>query len=225
MASKSTQDFIPIKEIRDGVVILKDGSMRIVLLTSSLNFALKAQDLQEAIIVQFQNFLNSLDFSLQIFVQSRRFDIKPYLTQLEEIYKTQLNDLMKIQIKEYVSFIREFSENTNIMSKHFFVVVPYAASLLSKGGGSVTEKITSALPSNIPLIGHKEQQGGDPKKTEESFLDNKLQIEQRVSVVEQGLHRMGLRSARLGTEELVEFYYKLFNPGDLVKPAKVEQTV
>jgi hypothetical protein len=127
---------------------------------------------------------------------------------------------MKVQIKEYVNFIRDFSENTNIMSKHFFVVIPYAASLLSKGGGSVTDKLTQAVPS-LPIIGNKKDKSDNPQKAEESFLDNKTQLEQRASVVEQGLHRMGLRCARLGTEELVEFYYKMFNPGDLAKPAKM----
>ncbi len=219
MPSKSTQDFVPIKEIRDGVVILKDGSMRMILLTSSINFALKSEDLQEAIIVQFQNFLNALDFSIQIYIQSRRFDIKPYLAKLEENYRTQLNDLMKVQIKEYVNFVRDFSENTNIMSKHFFMVIPYASSLLS-GGGSMTDKLTQAVPS-FPGLGKKKEKPADARKSEEAFLDNKTQLEQRASVVEQGLHRMGLRSARLGTEELVEFYYKMFNPGDLAKPAKV----
>ncbi|OHA17156.1 MAG: hypothetical protein A3H57_03890 [Candidatus Taylorbacteria bacterium RIFCSPLOWO2_02_FULL_43_11] len=221
MTSKSTQDFVSIKEIRDGVVILKDNSMRLVILTTSVNFALKSEDLQQAIIAQFQNFLNSLDFSVQIFIQSRRFDIEPYLVQLEERHKSQLNELMKIQTREYINFIRDFTENTNIMSKHFFVVIPYAASLLSKGGGSVTDKISSAVP--MSFLGKKEDRAGTAKKTEESFLDNKIQLEQRASVVEQGLLRVGLRTARLDTEELIEFYYKMFNPGDLAKPAKVTQ--
>lgn len=216
--NKTTQDFVPVKEIRDGVVILKDNSMRAVLMTSSLNFALKSEDLQQAIIVQFQNFLNSLDFSVQIFVQSRRLDINPYLSLLEERYKVQLNDLLKTQIREYVNFIREFTDNTNIMTKHFFIVVPYAATMLSEGKDSITEKISGILP-----IGNKKSKGagGEAEKREENFADNATQLNQRVAVVEQGLVRTGVRVARLGTEELVEFYYKLFNPGELAKPAKV----
>jgi hypothetical protein len=218
-SAKTTQDFVPIKEIRDGVVILKDNSMRAVLMTSSLNFALKSEDLQEAIIVQFQNFLNSLDFSIEIFIQSRRLDIKPYLSQLEERYKIQLNELLKIQIREYINFIREFTENTNIMTKHFFVVVPYAATLLTEGRGSIQEKISDVLPfSNKKTSGAS---GGEAAKKEENFADNVTQLNQRVAVVEQGLVRTGVRVARLGTEELVEFYYKLFNPGELAKPAKI----
>ena len=106
--SKATQDFVPIKEIRDGIVILKDGSMRGVVLASSVNFALKSANEQQAIILQFQNFLNSLDFSIQISIQSRDLDIRPYISLLEGRYKNELGDLMKIQIREYIQFIKNF---------------------------------------------------------------------------------------------------------------------
>ena len=95
---KATQDFVPIKEVRDGVIILKDNSLRAILMTSSLNFALKSEDHQNAIIGQFQNFLNSLDFSVQLFIESRKLDIRPYLALLEERYTKQTTDLMKIQL-------------------------------------------------------------------------------------------------------------------------------
>jgi len=120
--SKAAQDFVPIKEVRDGVVILKDGSMRAVLMVSSLNFALKSQDEQESILFQFQNFLNSLDFSVQFFVQSRELDIRPYLNLLEERYRAQTEDLMRIQVREYIGFVKNFIENSDIMSKSFFIV-------------------------------------------------------------------------------------------------------
>ncbi len=210
--SKATQEFIPIKEIRDGVVVLRDNSLRIVLMVSSINFALKSEDLQEATISQFQNLLNALDFSVEIYIQSRRMDIRPYLALLEERQNGQMNDLLKVQIREYIKFIREFTDGSNIMSKRFFTVIPYAATLLSPGGGNIKEKIANAIP-----IGKSEEEKSPG--TEESFLDNKIQLEQRVSVVEQGLLRCGLRSVRLGTEELVEFYYRLFNPGETSKPA------
>jgi type IV secretory pathway VirB4 component len=125
VASKSSQDFVPIKEIRDGVVVLKDGSMRAILMTSSQNFALKSSDEQNAILFQFQNALNSLDFSIQIFVQSRRLDIRPYIALVEGKMKEQTSDLMRIQIREYVKFIKKFTEDVNIMTKTFFIVVPY----------------------------------------------------------------------------------------------------
>lgn len=219
-SSKATQEFVPIKEIRNGVVILKDSSLRAVLMASSINFALKSEELQEATITRFQNFLNSLDFSVEIFIQSRRLDIRPYLTQLEERYKAQLNELMKVQTREYINFIHEFTDDTNIMSKHFFVVVPYATTLLSQGESGIKEKVMALLPKS----GKAEKLDSDAKASkEEAFEDSLTQLEQRIAVVEQGLIRCGVRTARLGTEELVEFYYKLFNPGELAKPAHVEK--
>src|SRR3989344_6875527 len=107
---KPTQDFVPIKEVRDGIVVLKNGSYRAILLVSSINFALKGEDEQQAIIGQFQNFLNSLDFSVHIFVQSRMLDIRPYVATLEAAYKEQLDDLMRIQIREYIQFVKSFTE-------------------------------------------------------------------------------------------------------------------
>jgi type IV secretory pathway VirB4 component len=203
---KSSQEFVPIKEIRSGVVILKDGSLRAVLLASSLNFALKSQDEQEAIISQFQNFLNSLEFSVQIFVESRGLDIRPYIALLEEQYAAQITELMKIQTREYIEFIKRFVENVNIMSKRFFVVVPYT---------TVTVKGAENVKSFL-------KRGSDKKDVRrdrlEAFEENRSQLEQRLSVVEQGLGGAGIRVARLGTEELVELYYKIFNPGELGKP-------
>ena len=133
---KPTQDFVPIKEVQDGIVILKDGSMRAILMTSSINFALKSNDEQIAILAQFQNFLNSLEFSIQIFIQSRDLDIRPYVAKLEDLYKQQTGDLMRIQTKEYIEFVKNFVGATNIMVKRFFIVVPYSQTALttSKSG-------------------------------------------------------------------------------------------
>lgn len=207
-AAKATQDFVPIKEVRDGVVILKNGSLRAVLMTSSLNFALKSSDEQEAILYQFQSFLNSLDFSVQIFVESRRLDIRPYIGLLEERLKGETNDLMKIQIQEYIGFVKNFTESTNIMSKSFFVVVPYAPAIISG-------KTAGVLGS---LIGKKQEPTTAAEQVESDFEESRTQLEQRVSVVEQGLLRTGIRVAPLGTEEVIELFYKMFNPGELEKP-------
>src|SRR3989344_914411 len=130
-SSKATQEFVPIKEVRDGIMILKDGSMRGIVLASSLNFSLKSDDERNAILLQFQDFLNSLDFPVQISIQSRRLDIRPYIALLEERYKEQVNELMKIQTSEYIQFIKKFTESTNIMTKSFFIVVPYDPAILN----------------------------------------------------------------------------------------------
>src|SRR3990167_2508680 len=148
---KSTQEFVPISEVRDGIVALKEGGLRAILLASSLNFALKSEDEQTAFIVQFQNFLNSLDFSCQIFIESRMLDIRPYIATLEIAYKNQLDDLMRIQIREYIEFIKSFTEAANIMTKNFFVVVPYSPAIISSiaGGASIKDKLPFGRRSKI----------------------------------------------------------------------------
>lgn len=207
--AKATQEFVPIKEVRNGIVILKDGSLRALLMASSINLALKSQDEQQAIIGQFQNFLNSLEFTAQFFVQSRDLDIRPYIALLEERYQKELDDLMRIQIREYIAFIRDFTERANIMTKNFFIVVPYDPAFASRGGG-----LGSILPGGTP---------SSSTMTDEQFEQYRTQLEQRVSVIEQGLVRTGVRIVQLGTEEVIELFYKLFNPGELEKPLQVQQ--
>ena len=207
-SARSTQDFVPISEVRDGIVVLKNGELRAILLASSINFALKSEDEQTAFIIQFQNFLNSLDFSCQIFVQSRMLDIRPYIATLEAQYKQQLDDLMRIQIREYIEFIKSFTEAANIMTKNFFVVVPYTPTIIKKATGP-----TSYLPS----FGGKKEGG----TVETSFEEHVSQLEQRISIVQQGLVRTGVRTVQLGTEEAIELLYKMFNPGEEGKPMPV----
>lgn len=207
-SARSTQEFLPVSEVRDGVVVLKDGGLRAILLASSINFALKSEDEQTAFIVQFQNFLNSLDFSTQIFVQSRMLDIRPYVATLEAAYKEQLDDLMRIQIREYIEFVKSFTEAANIMTKNFFVVVPYSPAIdVSKKGA------LSLLP-----FGKKKTGSEEANKT---FGEQVSQLEQRISIVQQGLIRTGVRTVQLGTEEAIELLYKMFNPGEEGKPMPV----
>lgn len=213
--SSPTQEFIPIKEVHDGIVVLKDGGMRALLLCSSLNFSLKSEDEKRAILYQFQDFLNSLDFSIEIVIQSRKLDIRPYIALLETQEKNQVNNLMKIQVREYIDFIKNFTESTSIMTKHFFIVVPYSPAILSS---AKTEGITGGLTSKLGLGGKKE----GPVTTETSFDENRSQLEERLGVVEQGLVRSGIRVARLGTEEVIELFYKAFNPGETEKPIKLQ---
>lgn len=207
--SKAAQDFVPIKEIRDGIVILKDGTMRMLLLASSINLALKSDDEQSAILMQFQSFLNSLEFSTQIFIQSRRLDTRPYISRLEERLKEEMNDLLKIQIREYMNFIKTVTSSTNIMNKLFIIVVPYSppkpvtASAPSEGG--LLSGLLGKKPAAKPVL----SQG-----VLEAFEEAKSQLEQRAGIISQGLARTGVRIVPLGTEELTELYYHLFNPGE-----------
>lgn len=208
-ADKSTQSIVPIKEVRDGIIVLKDGSMRALLMTSSINFTLKSQDEQNAIIFQFQQFLNSLNFSVQIFIQSRRLDIRPYLATLESREKEQINDLMRIQTKEYIEFIRTFTDRSNIMTKSFYIVVPYTPPTLSVQQKKVTNPFAKKKT--------KEQMTASDQV---DFDEARTQLEQRIAVVQQGIVRAGIRAVQLGTEESIEVFYRLFNPGDVEKPIK-----
>lgn len=194
---KPTQNFVPIKEIRDGVIILEDNSFRRILMISSINIALKSEDERAAILMQFQNFLNTIDFSVQIFIQSRELNINPYIQLLEDQYKKQKNDLLKIQTSEYIDFIKDYTENVNIMNKTFFVIIPYFPSVVSSKKGGLFSK------------------SKDGNKTpQKSFEEYRTQIEQRVNIVEQGLRRTGLRTVALEDSEIRELFYNLFNPGE-----------
>ncbi len=203
ITSKSTQEFVPIKEIRDGVVILKTGSLRMILMASSLNFALKSEDEQTSIILQYQNFLNSLDFTVQFFIQSRKLNINGYIELLKDAQKEQTNELLKIQIKEYIDFIKNFVSSTNIVAKTFYIAIPYSPSVFSGKKG-----IFSGLGD---LFGGKKNK----KESGNRFEQDKLQLQQRGDVVRQGLSRGGVRTVPLNTEELIELFYKLFNPGEV----------
>ena len=150
--SDAAQNFVPVKEVRDGVMVLKNNSLRAVSMVSSLNFALKSEDEQTAIIMQFQNFLNSLDFSVQIFVQSRRLDIRPYIAMMEAKRKEQTNDLIKIQTHEYIEFIKNFTDSVSIMSKNFFIVTSYSPTISAKGTKGLFKKSTISTNSSLASL-------------------------------------------------------------------------
>jgi hypothetical protein len=207
----ATQEFVPIKEVRKGTLVLKDGSLRAILMCSSVNLALKSSEEQVATIGGFQDFLNTLEFPTQIVVQSRKYDIRPYVMSLEKYREKQTEELLKIQTTEYMHFIEELTSQINIMNKQFFVVIPYNPLALLPGGGKEslldsllgkTHSVTAYSLANDSRI----------------FEENRMQLEQRVGVIEQGLSRIGIRAVTLGTEEVIELFYKTFNPGDSVKP-------
>lgn len=209
MSNQATQNFIPIKEVRDGIVVLKDGGLRAIIMVSSLNFDLKSDDEQNALVAQFQNLLNSLEFSIQLFIQSRELDIQPYLNLLEGRLKEIPEELLQVQTKEYIEFIKWFTEQSNIMRKSFFVVVPYGSMAINTKGGFLSG-----------LFGSKKKQA---EADFQRFEEARSQLEQRVSVVQQGLSSIGVRGVQLGTQEAIEVYYKIFNPGDENRSIKIDQ--
>lgn len=172
--------------------------MLMIVLASSINFALKSLDEQRAILAQFQQFLNTLDFSLQIHMQSRRLNIEPYIQFLASLEDSQSNDLMRVQLKEYMEFIRSFTRDVDVMNKNFFVVVPYTPLL------TLTRGVTNLFSPRST--------GASAAET--SFEEHRVQLEQRVSLVTEGLARIGVRTAILGKDELVELFYHTFNPSD-----------
>jgi len=194
---KTAQDFIAIKDIRDGIVVMRDGRLCMLLLASTVNFALKSTDEQRAILGQFQGLLNTLEFSVQFYVQSRRLDIRPYMAQLRDREKDQYNDLMRIQLREYMEFIRTFTEEVEIMTKNFFVVIPYTP-------------ITTDIGSNIKKVFGRS--GTSVSLDDSRFSEYRTQLEQRVSVVRQGLASIGIKTVDLGNEELTELFYHIYNP-------------
>jgi len=210
--ARATQEFMPIQEVRDGVIILKDGSLRAIVLANSVNLSLKSADEQKGTIMQFQNFLNTLDFSVQIVAQSRRLDIRPYLLLLENRIAEQSEPLLKLQTREYIEFIRSFTEAVSIMTKTFFVVVPYVHTNLEPGSGMLKK-----------LFPFGKNRGEQEEARQVAFEEKRSQLEQRVSVIEQGLERCGIKTAELGTEEIVEVFYKVFNPGELEGKIQVDQ--
>lgn len=203
----ATQQFVPIKEIRNGVIIMKDGGYRGVLICSSINFGLKSADEQHAITMGFQNFLNTLDFSIQIVVNSRRMDLRPYLALLEGKAPEQKSELMRIQLHEYIEFVRSFTDHANIMTKSFYIVVSYVP------------HVTTAS-----TLGFLQRKGAPAKSAaaETSFEEDRAQLEQRLALVSSGLSGTGVRAVPLGTEEVIELLYRSFNPGELENPIRLD---
>lgn len=203
MPTGSTQQFLEIDQIREGVIILKNKALRGIMMVSSLNFALKSAEEQSAIIYQFQNFLNSLDFTCQIVIQSRKLNITGYLDQIKELEEKQPNELLKNQTVEYRQFIEDIITGAppagkygEIMSKSFYAVVPFT--LLEAKGGTSPLKLLS--PSKLPTL------------TEDEFQRCKQQLWQRMEFVALGLRRCGLQAVPLTTPELIELFWGLHHP-------------
>lgn len=204
LQAQSTQQLVDIEAIREGVVVLKSGTMRAVLMCSSVNLALKSQDEQDALIFQYQNFLNGLDFPIQFSIHSRKLDITDYINDLKETLKAQDNELLRIQTEEYIDFIQSFVGMQNIMSKTFAVIIPY----------SIGEDAKQSIGDR--LFGGKKS-SSFVHMSDEEFLKYKNQLWQRVENVISGLRAFGVRALPLDNSELVELFFDLYNPGETGK--------
>lgn len=203
----SVQRYLDIAEIRDDVAILKDKSLRAVLAVSSINFALKGEEEQNAIISGYAQFLNTLEYPVQIVIQSRKLNIDEYLGRLKVAEKQQTGDLLRMQITDYISFVRELVELGEIMSKRFYVVVQYSP--ISDRRKSFVSRLVEVLTpaSSVALKGAH-------------FTQYKEALLQRVSRVQSGLASLGLKVQMLDTQALIELYYRAYNP-DLAETQKI----
>lgn len=198
----STRDFVPIKEVKDGIVVLEDGTLVAISLATSINLSLKSFEEQQGVLNSFKSFLNTLDFSTQISIQSRKMDINPYIELLESRLKDQENDLIKLQTMEYIAFIKNFADNVNVMEKQFFLVTSYRPATVSTDSGA-------GMLSG--LFGGKKE---DSKEAERiSFEEGRIQLEQRISLLQGTLGRTGVKTKLLDTEAVLEVFYSIYNPG------------
>lgn len=196
-----TQRYLDIAEIREDCVVMKDGTLRAVLMVSSINFALKSEDEQQAIIQGYMQFLNGLEHPLQVVIQSRRMNVDGYLGQLKQQEETIHNELLRTQIRDYTSFIKELVELGQIMQKRFFVVIPYDPAEKDEKGKGFMSKLSAAIsPAKIV------------KLNEKRFQERRYSMMQRASTVSSGLMSMGLQVALLDTQGLIELYYSSYNP-------------
>ncbi len=197
--SVSTQQYLDITEIKENTIVMKDGTLRAILLVSSINFALKSEDEQNAVIDSYVRFLNNLTFTLQIVIQSRELDIDNYLQYLKEKEKEQTNKLLKVQTADYVEYIKELTSLGKIMNKRFYIIVPY-------------NPMSDVRKGFFSLIGESLKPATIIKLKERTFLQYQEMLERRIESVVGGLESMGVAVARLDTQSLIELYYKTYNP-------------
>ncbi len=197
--SVSTQQYLDIAEIKENTIVMKDGTLRAVLLVSSINFALKSEDEQNAVIESYVRFLNNLSFTLQIVIQSRELDIDNYLQYLKDKEKEQTNKLLKVQTADYIEYIKELTSLGKIMNKRFYIIVPY-------------DPLSDTHKNFLSLIGEALKPATIIKLKEKTFAKYQEMLGRRIDSVMGGLESLGVAVARLDTQSLIELYYKTYNP-------------
>lgn len=210
--SYSTQQYLDIAEIKENTLIMRDGSIRGVFMISSINFALKSEDEQNALVSAYVSFLNNLDFPLQIVIQSRELDMDGYLKRLKQKEKEQINELLKVQIRDHLNYLKELISLGKIMTKRFYAIVPYnPASDKHKG---FTQSLLEAFkPASLIRL------------QEEYFLNTRKKLSMRMENVQSGLASIGLSAVELDTQSLIELFYNTYNPASTKteKLAKIEE--
>lgn len=197
--SSSTQQYLDIGEVKEDTLIMRDGTLRAVIMVSSINFALKSEDEQNAIVSAYVSFLNNLDFPLQIVIQSRELNIEDYMSNLKQKEKEQTNELLKMQTAEYIQYINELISLGKIMNKRFYVTVTYNP-LSDKQKNFFLRLLDAFKPAQLI------------KMKEEKFRRRKLELARRVDNVISGLASIGVNAVQLDTQSLIELFYNTYNP-------------
>lgn len=209
----STQNFLQIAEIKDGIIILKDGTFRSIIACQSINFELMSPTEREGIEYAFQGFLNSLYFPIQIFIRSQKVDISPYIDKLVTLRDQQDNMLLNVLMDDYISYIDLLAQEANIMEKTFYVIIPYmpAGDIISSKNQvmGVFSKINNKPITNVRI-------------NEKVFLNAKDEITNRVNLIISGLTNIGIQTERLNTEKINQLYYNFYNPDTILKQPIVD---
>lgn len=206
----STQNTLQIAEIRDGIVIMADGSYRSVIMAQSINFDLMSPQERESVEYAYQGFINSLYFPVQIFVRSQKIDMRPYLEKLEDMRSRQENMLLGLLMEDYIYYIDALVQQTNIMDKQFYVVVPYFSTVDLSKPVEAGKKVFSGF---FELFKLNKSPGTEVVTINEPELEKaKQELRNRVQSVVGGLNQMGVQGVPLDTQELIELYYDVYNP-------------
>lgn len=198
----STQQFLQFDHVREGIIVTKNADVRAILKIFPVNFSLKSQEEQDALTYAFQNFLNSLDFDLQIVLHSQKMNIDPYLNDLRVRADQQENDLLRAQTEEYIEFVQSFVQTTNIMTKEFYLVVPFALFHAEHKEGGLVKGLRVLVPQPSRVI----------HMTDTQFSAARTQLMQRIDFIVQNLAQMGLVTRLMETEEVVHLFWRLYNP-------------
>ncbi len=202
----STQNTLQFAEIRDGIVIMNDGSFRSVVMLKSINFDLMSPQEREAVEAGYQSFLNSLYFDVQIFIRSERIDIRPYIERLDKIRSEHDNMLLAMLMEDYLGFITEVSMQTNIMDKRFYMIIPFYAKV------DVKKAITQSKNFFTGLTGMFNKKESHVVVNEQDLESAKNELRNRIQAVLAGLQQCGVQGVPLDTQELIELFYDTYNP-------------
>lgn len=200
--TKSTQNSLQIAEIRDGIVILRDGSLRAVILGSAINFDLMSPSERDSVEYAYQGFLNSLHFTVQILIRSQKIDLDGYIEKLGKLRQDQDNDLLASLMDDYILNIRTLVDEVNIMDKQFYTIVPFFPAAINKIKQTNLVAGVGSLMKPLPVT----------TVSESDFHAYKEELAQRVQLVSSGLSQMGIRAIPLNTQELIDLYYASYNP-------------